>query len=76
MLINPFVFNSNNRELSSTFVRLNRMVDNFVDNLNKDIQKLEKDVQLLNEQEEMVNIYKDQLKYLTKDLNNFSEKYL
>lgn len=52
------------------------MVDNFIDNLNKEMQKLENDVQLLSEQEEMVNIYKEKLKYLTKDLNNFSEKYL
>ncbi|XP_075590500.1 transmembrane GTPase Marf-like isoform X2 [Dermatophagoides farinae] len=64
------------QELSSTFARLNRMVDQFVEQMQKEIQKLEQEVQLLNHQEQMIAVLKNEVRTLTSELQNFSEKYL
>lgn len=52
------------------------MVDNVIENLQTDIQKLEQEVEFLNKQDKIINLLRTEVKSLTGELSNFSQKYL
>lgn len=60
----------------STFARLNRIVDNFVENIQKDIEKLEQEVKFLSKQEEIVVFLKNEVHTVQNELQSFSDRYL
>lgn len=62
-------------ELSGTFARLNKMVDTFVDDLQKEILKLEREVQILNHQEKTILLFENEIQNLSTQLENFSQEY-
>ncbi len=63
-------------ELTSSFVRLNRLVDNVIEGLRKEVVVLEKEVAFLDEQEKTVALLRGQVKALTGELQAFTGKYL
>lgn len=52
------------------------MVDNVIENLQTDIHKLEQEVEFLNKQDKIINLLRTEVKSLTGELRNFSQKYL
>lgn len=64
------------QELSSSFARLNRMVDNVLEKANTDIQKLEQEIEFLNRQDKIINLLRNEVRSLTGELEHFSTKYL
>lgn len=52
------------------------MVDNVIDSLQNDIHKLEQEVEFLNKQDKIINLLRNEVKGLTGELGNFSQKYL
>lgn len=69
-----FIFNS--RELSSTFARLCRVVDNSQSDMSTEMKDIESYLHVLESNQKQIKLLRNKANYITNELDIFEDNYI
>jgi mitofusin 2 len=65
-----------NRELSSTFARLCRVVDTATTDMNEELKEIEKSLAILESNQKQIKLLRNKANYITNELEIFDNNYI